>query len=195
MAADHPEFEFHFDGDPAPRLNCTHLVQAIVGQYRPLTLPRADENAGRHGSGGDSGSEEDAPRAGGGSPRAGGAAPLAWAPGNPADLGDASKWVAASHLQWGLASERTITAEGAARTLANLREAGEFDAARRAVCALAAGLAAAYPEIAGEARGTLLQIAALGHEMATALAQTPDLLMWAKSELQPVDLVSLLNVA
>jgi len=186
-------FTFHYqaEGSEEPfRISCARLTQAISDRYRAAAP--AYPNA--HGHEDDLeeplSDDEDPP-----------VIPAVAAPpgdpaafGDPAAIHDADLWVAAMRLQWVLKSDRLITARDVAQLLAGVQADGELEAVRGAYRALANSLALVYPALAAEDRPTLLQIVALGSDMALAVAQAPDLLSYVKNELQPVNLAALLRV-
>jgi hypothetical protein len=110
-----------------------------------------------------------------------------------ADLGNDAHWRLAARLRWALRSDRAVGAREAARLVADLREDGDLEAVRGAYCRLAAALAAAYPAL-GTDLNALVQLAALGRDLANGAGQTPDIREYAKNELQPVDLAALLGL-
>jgi len=166
------------------RITCGSFAQMVTRRYRD-TIPAIPAAAYETSSSDDApdaapaGVADDAPDA---------------ALADPAALHDASLWAAVTRLRWALRSDRKITDYDVARFIADARADGEFEGVLRALRTLAASLVADYPVLAGEARDVVLQLVALGSEMANAAAQSPDLFLYVKNELQPVHLAALLNI-
>ena len=111
-----------------------------------------------------------------------------------ANLNDVELWGAVAQLQWVMSSDRAIDARAVTTLLADLTDDGELDRIRLAVRRLVAALAATYPTLARASRPALVQLVALGRDMATAAGESPDLFEFVKNELQAVNLAALLRV-
>lgn len=111
-----------------------------------------------------------------------------------ANLNDVELWGAVAQLQWVMSSDRAIDARAVTTLLADLTADGELDRIRLAVRRLVAALAATYPTLARASRPALVQLVALGRDMATAAGESPDLFEFVKKELQAVNLAALLRV-
>jgi len=110
------------------------------------------------------------------------------------NLDDVELWALAARLQWAMTSDRPITARAVTALLADLGADGELDGVRLAVRRLVAALTAMYPTLARASRPALVQLVALGRDMATAAGESPDLFEFVKKELQAVNLAALLRV-
>jgi len=110
-----------------------------------------------------------------------------------ANLDNFELWGAVARLQWAMVSDQIITARALALRLSDLTE-GERNHIRLSVRQLIAALTAAYPVLARAGRPTLVQLIALGRDMATSTGESPDLFEYVKKELQAVNLAAALRV-
>jgi hypothetical protein len=92
-----------------------------------------------------------------------------------------------------MVSDQIITARALALRLSDLTE-GERNHIRLSIRQLIAALTAVYPVLARAGRPTLVQLIALGRDMATSIGESPDLFEYVKKELQAVNLAAALRV-
>ena len=192
-------YTFHYLVEPANapyQLNCGFLTRAIYGRvphgegemaaFEPA--PAID-----YSSDDEPDSEDDAvvPAA---APAAPPPAPVDGAEADPIDLYNPELWESVARFQWALKSDRLVAARAVATLIADIQADGELEGVRRAFRRLTGALVAAHPALAGADRRALVQLVALGNEMATAAAQSPDLFEFVKNELQPVNLAALLRI-
>ena len=114
--------------------------------------------------------------------------------GNLDSLHDVGLWVSAARLQWAHKSDRLLRTRDLNTMLADIQSDGDLEKLRIAFQTLSAALIAAYPPLSVEDRSTILQLIALGKDMAIAAAQSPDLFAYVKNELQPINLAALLKI-
>jgi hypothetical protein len=95
-------------------------------------------------------------------------------------------WVAVGLLQWSLAADASIR-DIDARCEA-LRLNNSFELVQRAMRELVNEWRTSFPSTADLSDNNLAQIIALGREMAVMIAESPDMIVFAKNEAQPVDL-------
>jgi hypothetical protein len=110
-----------------------------------------------------------------------------------ANLDNFELWGAVARLQWAMVSDQIITARALALRLSDLTE-GERNHIRLSIRQLIAALTAVYPVLARAGRPTLVQLIALGRDMATSIGESPDLFEYVKKELQAVNLAAALRV-
>lgn len=178
-------YVFHYacEGPKTRRTTCGHLERAFSARLRKM-FPPAEI--------GDWDARPGAPAVPPGDPPGERGAP----PGSddPADLlADQDLWAGAAELQWAFASDRDIGELGLARTLSRLRSDGDLERVRRSCLRLAKALSDAYPSLKGEPVAVCLQLVAFGADIALGAASDPDFLLYAKNELQPVDLSAALD--
>lgn len=169
-------YVFHYEGPQTEySLNCGRLAQEIADRWQG---PRGDADPPGFAGGGANPevSDDDDDDA------------------VAANLNDVELWGAVAQLQWVMSSDRAIDARAVTTLLADLTADGELDRIRLAVRRLVAALAAMYPTLARASRPALVQLVALGRDMATAAGESPDLFEFVKKELQAVNLAALLRV-
>ena len=110
-----------------------------------------------------------------------------------ASLSDYQLWETVSLLRWVMASDRVISDQELAADLARLNT-GTITRIRLAVRRLIAALTAKYPALGRVGYPTLVQLIALGRDMATSAGESPDLFEFVKKELQGVNLAAVLRV-
>ncbi len=108
--------------------------------------------------------------------------------GTIADLDDVGLWGAVAALQWVIVSDHVITLHAMTDLLAALAADGQLDKVRQAVYKLVAAISAKYPALARASRPALVQLVALGRDMAIASGDAPDFFEFVKKELQAVNL-------
>ena len=96
-------------------------------------------------------------------------------------------WADVAQLQWGLISDRVVD-----NTIKQKGE--ELSKIRRSMRTLIEAYKEVFPNLAGEDLSTLAQVIALGSEMSTEAGNSPDLMDFIKTELQPVDLALMLKL-
>lgn len=193
-------YTFHFASDLSDpyRLTCGRLAQTIADRFRDANpgqiLHPFDPQGYEDTQDSDTESASDDEGAAAVNPALPGAPPAAPEPGDPANLHNASYWEAVRQFQWALKSDRTINARAVSALIADLQTDGLLEAARQAFRRLSAALVAAYPGLAEVEKRDVVQLVALGNEMAMAAAESPDLFAYVKNELQTVNLAALLRV-
>jgi hypothetical protein len=105
-----------------------------------------------------------------------------------ADLDDIGLWEAVAALQWVIVSDHVITMHAMNDLLAALAADGQLDGVRQAVYKLVAAISAKYPALARASRPALVQLVALGRDMAIAAGDAPDFFEFVKKELQTINL-------
>jgi len=172
-----PKYIFHYNVPPTEfSLNCGHLLGDILGRRQdpPLnTVRREDPPDGVSESEVSDEDDEDI---------------------LIANLNDSQLWETVSLLRWGMATDRVISGQELAADLALLK-IGTISRIRSAVRQLIAALTAKYPALGRVGYPTLVQLIALGRDMATSAGESPDLLEFVKKEeLQAVNLAAALRV-
>lgn len=176
---------FHYDIDDTNSyaISCGRLTKNLLDNLRDVIAPAAadinDEQAEESASGDESVNSDDSA-----DEDIEAAAIVDEA--DPAFLGDQAMWASAQLLRWTLSSDRVITATDLAALQRS--DPARFKQARNACCALTNALKRVYPIAAGETTNTVLQLTALGYDMATTACQSQDLMIFVKTELQTLDL-------
>ena len=109
-------------------------------------------------------------------------------------LDDVGTWEAVAALQWVIVSDHVITMRAMNDRLDALAANGLLDQVRQAFHELVAAISAKYPALARAGRPALVQLVALGRDMAIAAGDAPDFFEFVKKELQPVNLAAALLV-
>lgn len=115
-------------------------------------------------------------------------------PAEPQELPEppVDRWVAVGLLQWSLAADASIR-DIDARCEA-LRLNNSFELVQRAMRELVNEWRTSFPSTADLSDNNLAQIIALGREMAVMIAESPDMIVFAKNEAQPVDIAVALQL-
>lgn len=114
--------------------------------------------------------------------------------GTIADLDDVGLWGAIAALQWVIVSDHVITLHAMNDLVADLAADGRLYEVRQAIYKLVSAISAKYPALARASRPALVQLVALGRDMAIAAGDSPDFFKFVKKELQPVNLADALLV-
>lgn len=114
--------------------------------------------------------------------------------GTIADLDDVGLWGAVAALQWVIVSDHVITLHAMNNLVADLAADGRLYEVRQAIYKLVSAISAKYPALARASRPALVQLVALGRDMAIAAGDSPDFFKFVKKELQPVNLADALLV-
>jgi hypothetical protein len=93
-------------------------------------------------------------------------------------------WAEIAKLQWAFQSDAKIDDTEVRRRLASL----DLRAQRAAATWLFDQYTARYPHMLAHGREAITQIIALGNDMATAVADSADFMLYVKNEIQPVQL-------
>jgi hypothetical protein len=102
-------------------------------------------------------------------------------------------WSIVSLLQWKMRSDSIISNKQISTIISNLDTDGNLGQVKKAINILSKSILSTYPHIDLD-RPSLIQLIALGKELAIASCQSNDLLEFVKKEFQIVNLVELLNV-
>jgi len=97
-------------------------------------------------------------------------------------------WSRVGKLQWALHSDWSLDENALAQKVADLRREGTFAPVKRAFLTLMHELLETYPILVALENNALMQLIALGKDMATTVGESPDMLTFVENEIQPVDL-------
>ena len=108
------------------------------------------------------------------------------------DLKDAALWGLVDKMQWALTCDRKITPKDARKLIQDLKQDGVLENIKMAFLRLSGAMMLEFPHLESLENSQLIQLVALGHELAIGVGGSPDLLLFAKKELQQTDLAALL---
>lgn len=103
-------------------------------------------------------------------------------------------WSIVSLLQWRMRSDSIISNKQTSTIISKLDTDGNLGQVKKAIKILSKTILVAYPTIKDLDRPSLIQLIALGKDLAVASCQSSDLLEFVKKEFQTVNLMELLNI-
>ncbi len=113
---------------------------------------------------------------------------------DPSDVYNMDLWDVVGLLQWQFRCDAVISIGQVRKRFDDIRYDMKHVALSNAISRLGKGLTLVYPHLATLSKHELVQLIAFGFEMATAVGASPDLMEFAKSQVQAIDLVSFLHV-